>query len=560
MPERSFTISTTRDFPYYRKVWKKVIAILVIAAFLPLVLIGGGMYFYLARTIKHKSINALQTEVISHKKDIDSFLTERIRDLKLIAENNSLSRMISPGTVEDVLFSLQQELPCFQDLGIIGPEGEHLAYTGPYDLMAKNYRRSIWFKAVIKEGVYVSDVFTGFRNEPHFIVAVRQNEGKNSWILRATIMSDLFDNIVTQVLENKKGNAYLINRKGYFQANPRKGDELMMKSSISYLDRFKGVRIEEEGSTLILTIWLETVPWLSVVSIDKKDLFEDIRKVRNIGLFIFLLGGFLIILAIFLTTDNLVSMLEEKRKGNRHMGNRLRRTVFLAASMKLSKGVFSDLNDILSNIHVTATLIKEKGGPENSRETDPMAEQISSEAIRGRNLIDGFARFVRPEEPIIMDLDIHRMVNRLIGFLKPSLIEKNINLITDFQAELPHVRSDGAALRQIFLNLLLNAAAVIGTNGKICISTSIKEKMVIISISDDGPALWNVDIEPIFTSHHLTSRGDWGFGLSISRFNIESIGGVISVKNGKEKGAIFEVRVPMEFNGKFSGSKLVIQN
>ncbi|MCD4676515.1 MAG: cache domain-containing protein, partial [Desulfobacula sp.] len=385
MPDRTFAISATRDFPYYRKVWKKVVVILVVSAFLPLALIGGGMYFYLARTIKHKTMEALQTQAVSHKKDIDSFLTERRMDLKLVSQNNSLEKMISPGMIEQVLASFQNELPYFQDLGIIGPDGDHLAYTGPYDLATKNYMDTFWFKAVMAQGVYVSDVFTGFRNDPHFIIAVRRDEGKSAWILRATVMSGLFDNIVTGVAGNRKGDAYLINSKGDFQTNPRKGGKLMMKSLVSPPDHFEGVQVEKQGPTLTLTTWLETVPWLSVVTIDKKDIFEDSRKVRNISLFVVLLGGFLMVLAILLTTDSLVSMLEEKRKNKRQLDSRLRRTAFLASSMKLSKGVFSDLNDILSNIHVTATLMKEQADPANFGETDLMAEQIFSESIRGKN-------------------------------------------------------------------------------------------------------------------------------------------------------------------------------
>ena len=357
MPDRSFNISTTRDFPYYRKVWKKVVIILIAAAFLPLVVIGGGMYVYMARTIKHKTMEALKTEAISHKNSIDSFLAERTLDLKLISQNNSLSKMTSPGTIEQVFSLLQNQLPCFQDLGIIGSNGDHLAYTGPYDLTDENYTEAVWFKAVMVKGIYVSDVFTGFRNEPHFIIAVKRIEGEEVWILRATILSGLFDNIVTRVAGNRKGDAFLINSQGEFQTNPRYGDRLMMKSSIPPPGPFSGVRVDEKGASIILTTWLETIPWLSVVSVDKKDIFEASRKVQIISLMIVLLAGFLMVMAILLTTDSLVSMLEEKRKSRHRLDARLRRTAFLASSMKLARGVFSDLNDILSNIHVTATLM-----------------------------------------------------------------------------------------------------------------------------------------------------------------------------------------------------------
>ncbi len=554
MPDRSFTISATRDFPYYRKVWKKVVVILIAAVFLPLVLIGGGMYFYMARIIKHKSIEALQAEAVFHKKGIDSFLTERTMNLKLISENNTLEKMISAGTIEQVLSSLQGEFPCFQDLGIIGPDGHHLAYTGPFDLGSKNYSNSIWFKAVMAKGVYISDLFTGFREAPHFVIAVKRNRGKSAWILRATVMSDRFDNVVTRVMGSRKGDAYLINSKGDYQTNPRNGGKLMTKSKVTPPSRFTGVQVEETRLNITLTTWLETIPWLSVVSIDKKEIFEDSRKILNIGFFVLVLAGFIIILAILFTTDSLVSMLEEKRKNRYRLDYRLMRTAFLASSMKLSQGVFSDLNDILSNIHVTATLMKEQAGPANLGETNLMADQIFSETIRGKNLVDGFIRFVQPKDPVIINVNIQMILNRILLFLKAPLMEKNIGVVTDFQDKLPFVRSDVASLQQVFSNLMLNASAVVGPNGSITVSTFMGEHFVKILVSDDGPGLGRTDLDAIFNLQHLTRRGDWGFGLAISRFLIERIGGKIFVRNKKECGVVFEVQVPEKFVGRLVDS------
>ena len=55
----------------------------------------------------------------------------------------------------------------------------------PIKLLFKNYRESPWFKSVMERGIYISDVFTGFRNVPHFVIAVRQSDPDGTWILRA---------------------------------------------------------------------------------------------------------------------------------------------------------------------------------------------------------------------------------------------------------------------------------------------------------------------------------------------------------------------------------------
>lgn len=558
MPDRSFAISTKRDFPYYRKVWKKVILILLAAAFLPLVVIGGGMYVYMARTIQHKTMETLQTEAISHKTRIDSFLSERAMDLKLIAENHRLDNLTAPGSLEQVLFSLQQQLPCFQDLGIIGPTGDHLVYSGPFDLAAKNYGDSAWFKAVMAKGVYISDVFTGMRDEPHFIMAVRRDQENQTWILRATVMAGLFDNIVIQGAGNRKGDAFLVNSKGAFQTTPRNGNKPMTQSLISNPAPFQGVQVLENGTTITLTTWLDTVPWLSVVSMDKQDIFKDSRTLGKVMIFVVLLGGFIMVLAILLTTDSLVAMLEDKKKNTRRLDTRLTRTSFLASAMEMSRGVFGDLNDILSNIHVTARLMKDQADPANLNEIEQMAGQVSSEAIRGRALIDRFARFVESGDPVILDVDIHIVLNQILEFLEAPLTEKNILVTTNFQGGLPCVRSEGAALRQVFLTLLLNSASAAGPNSELSLATSLQGNIVTISISDDGPGLGRADLEHVFDPQHLTRRGDWGFGLAICRSILKKIGGKIAVKNGEEQGVVFKVRISRKFIGGLLDSDLTL--
>ena len=542
--DNRLTSSIRRDFPYYRRLWTRVVVILTASAFLPLAVLGGGLYAYLSHTIKGKTLESLQMEAVSHAQTIDAFLSDRIRDLRLISENNSLQDLTAPGKIEQVLESLRSGLPYFQDLGVIGLQGAHLAYAGPYDLKSRNYLETQWFKETMSNGDYVSDVFTGFRNSPHLIIAVLAQEGDTRWILRATVMSDLLDNIVTQVTGQRKGDAFLINQNGWYQTTPRTGGNLMTPSPIFVPDSFKGVRLEETGDFVRLTTWLNTVPWLSVVTMDKQDIFTDLQRVRNICLLVALLGGFLMVLAILLTTDNLVSILETKQKDIHILDRHLSRTAYMASSMELSKGLFSDLTDILSNLHVTAALIHEKEAV-GSRES--LSDQILSEAKRGHLLIDRFVRFVESDSPVIMDLDLNRILKRIIDFLNPRLIEKQIRLHTDYDKNLPLVKSEGSALNQVLQNILLNAAHVVEKNGTLEVATLTTDQAAVVSIGEDGPGLEPEDMERLFRLDHRTARGDLGFSLSISRSALERLGGKILVENRPDQGVMIQILIPYSF-------------
>ena len=82
----------------------------------------------------------------------------------------------------------------------------------------------------------------------------------------------------------------------------------------------------------------------------------------------------------------------------------------------------------------------------------------------------------------------------------------------------------------------------------------------MILVSDNGPGMGTADMEQLFDPQHLTKRGDWGFGMAISRFIMERIGGKISVRNGEKQGVIFEVQVPEAFIGSFSDSELMLMD
>ncbi len=129
---------------------------------------------------------------------MDQFLAERIIDLQQIANIMDLEAVKRAGGLESVLKTFQPD-PWFTDLGIIDHDGRRLAYTGPYDLISKNYKNAVWFKAIMKRDVYISNVFSGFRNVPHFIFAVKQDYNGKKNIPRATVNAAFFGERVMAV-------------------------------------------------------------------------------------------------------------------------------------------------------------------------------------------------------------------------------------------------------------------------------------------------------------------------------------------------------------------------
>ena len=545
----SFRKTKEKDYPYFRGVWNRVVAALMAASFIPLILIGGGMYYYATSALKEKTLRTLRAQVINHRDAIDQFLAERTMDLKVLSANLGLDSLITPGVLAGVFQSLQlaEGRSCYTDLGIIDDQGRHLAYEGPYDLISKNYKDAPWFKAVMENDVYISDVFSGFRKVPHFIIAVKQTDNEGDWIIRATIDTVYFDNIASQTPGKRSRDAFLINRSGIFQTTPRTGGQLMGQSEFKGLEPFEGVKLEERQDQIHATAWLKNVPWLSVAKIDQGEIFDALNRVRNTGIFVFVLGAILIVLTILLITNQLVSSLETNQRNIRFLDRQLRHTSYMASSMALSHGFFREINDTLTNIDVAATWIKELTREGNLDEIEKSLGQVKSEVLRSQKSIGKFLRFIRPGHPVITEVNINEILDDLLEFLSSELDFKNIKVKRDYQDHLPCIRSDPSKLRQVFQIVFLNAISAIGKDGEINLTTGAYKNGVRVTIADNGPGIPQENIEKIFDPLFTTKPEGSGLGLPICLNILKHMEGSISVRSEAGKGAVFVIQLPFEF-------------
>ena len=315
--------SQERDFPYFRRLWNTIVTALFAAAFIPMLLIGGGMYYYAASALEEKTLESLRKDVRHHQETVDQFLAERIIDLRQVAGAMDLTSLTRSGGLAAVLKPLHTEGAWFTDLGVIDRDGRHLAYEGPYDLITRNYKNAEWFKSVMEYDVYISNVFSGFRKVPHFIIAVKQETNGGLFILRATVNAAYFNELVTGITAKSGGDSFFVNAQGVFQTTPPGGGKLMEPSDIKHPVRFDGLKVEEHDGQIRVMVWLKSVPWLSVVRVQKNVIFGRLYRVRNVGVFVLILGAILIGFTTLLTTNHLVQRLETKRKNIRLMDHHL---------------------------------------------------------------------------------------------------------------------------------------------------------------------------------------------------------------------------------------------
>jgi len=542
-----------KDYPYFRRLFNSIVVALLAASFIPLLLIGGGMYYQAVSILEQKTLAALDAEISEHRETLDHFLTERAIDLKNLSGILGFDYLTNPGNLKKVFDTLRRQLPCFTDIGVIDDQGRHRAYVGPYDLLSKNYKETSWFKGIATKDFYISDVFLGFRNDPHFIIAVKQVTAEGFWILRATVDTAYFEGIVAEILSKRDGDSYLINREGIFQSAPRWGGKIMGQSEVKFIEPFSGVRIEHRGDRIIMMSWLEKVPWLCVAEFKQEDIYSPLRYMRAVGIFAFVLGAMLIVLTVLLTTNYLFSRLETKRRNIRFLDHQLQHSNRMASSMKLASGFVREIKETLSNIDLVLSWVDELAqgdlsGEESRTEVRESLKQVRSEVVRARRATDRFLKSTQSPLPIIREVRVQDLLDEILELLERELHFNRITVRREYQDSLPPVQSDPSQLRQIFQNLIVNAMTAIGKEGAISLTVQGTEERVTLRVGDTGPGIAKERSEKIFDPLFTSKPDGTGLGLSIGASLLKKLGGTISVTSEVGKGSVFTVEIPTRFS------------
>src|SRR5665647_400326 len=213
----------------YRKLWWQHCLAIICFSVIPLLFVNLSLYTIFDRIYTEKVKETLRNTVDSQQDTIDLFFSERIAQLYTIANTNTFQQLTDEGYLNKIFEVMHAKSTSYMDIGIIDNDGNHLAYVGPYYNLLKhvNYSNEPWFLAVKAHGIYISDIFLGYRKIPHFIIAVMVREKNTSWILRVTINMKNINDIVQKAWFGNLSDAFLINKENKLQTKPRFGGDYL---------------------------------------------------------------------------------------------------------------------------------------------------------------------------------------------------------------------------------------------------------------------------------------------------------------------------------------------
>jgi len=226
----------------------------------------------------------------------------------------------------------------------------------------------------------------------------------------------------------------------------------------------------------------------------------------------------------------------------------IRRADRLASLGTLTAGLAHEIRNPLVAIKTLTQLLPERLDDEEFR--DQFLKIAASEVDRISSLVNELLEFARPSDPKLELEDIDTILDGMILLVSTEMKKKQINIIKDYAPNLPSLHIDREQIKQVFLNILLNAIEATTENGKITVKTRSfmkpgGELYLQIEFNDTGCGIPGEYIEDIFNPFFTTKSTGSGLGLSISNQIIQEHRGYIDVESQLGKGSSFFINLPV---------------
>ena len=554
-----------RDRQRFKGIRRMILVRVLLLPFLIVMVVFGTVIYYFATNLRSRVFSELALIAGDHCRLIEQFLEERVADLTFAASSCGPDELKEEGRLPAMFRDLQDSSRAFFDLGVFDEEGNHVAYVGPYDLKGKNYAESEWFRAVQERGVYISDVFLGYRKLPHFVIAVRRSNGPAPWYLRATIDTQFFNDLVESVRVGKTGEAYLINGSGMFQTRRRSGGSLMEVDPDHglYENGENGivpfVARDLSGTRYVnATGRLRPTGWLLVVRQEAREAYAPLYRVLVIGVGIILVGGGVVVLMAFLLASGQARQLILSEREKRQLGNQLIMAGKFAELGEMSVGIAHEINNPLQVMKAEQALMTdllgeiESAGGADKTSVGMIRESIHQVGIqidRCKQITQGLLSFARKNDAVLKTIDIASFIPEVIRMVEQKARLENVRILYEAEPELPELSSDPTQLQQVMLNLLNNALYALRKkeDGEIRITAAREDDSVAIAVADNGCGIDPEIMDKIFLPFFTTKPVGQGTGLGLSTVYgiVERLGGVILVSSEPGVGTVFTVRLPV---------------
>ena len=231
-------------------------------------------------------------------------------------------------------------------------------------------------------------------------------------------------------------------------------------------------------------------------------------------------------------------------KHNKELEANLAQQGKMASLGVLSSGVAHEINNPLGVILGYAAYIEGKLAPDDPNYK--YIHEIKRESKRCKKIVQDLLSYARTPQPVLEETDINALLGQIVDFAANHTDMHHVTVVKEFDESLPSVMVDGDQLRQVAINLILNAGAAMQKGGRLVVSTGPSDDgCVSLKFFDNGAGILDEHLEKIFEPFFTTKVKGTGLGLAITKQIIEQHHGKIGIKSELGCGTTVEVKLPV---------------
>ncbi len=221
----------------------------------------------------------------------------------------------------------------------------------------------------------------------------------------------------------------------------------------------------------------------------------------------------------------------------------LRQSEKLASLGTLSAGLAHELRNPLNTISMLMYAMGQEMSVEDRFRPD--VEVMQGELQRMALLVEQFLEFARPRPPHFQCERIEEIMEETLLLIGPEARTRGIRVLKEWTKDLPLVWADGTQIKQVFLNLLLNALQAMSQGGTLTVRIALSGGSLLSTITDEGEGIPPEVRAKLFEPFFSTKQGGTGLGLSISQRIIEGHNGRLRLSSQPGAGTSVIVRLPL---------------
>jgi len=241
---------------------------------------------------------------------------------------------------------------------------------------------------------------------------------------------------------------------------------------------------------------------------------------------------------------------KQQQGGNEHVEQ-------LEELSKLTGELAHEIKNPLSTIKINLKLASEElKGPQSIQSTEQSGQRIEralrkiaviqKETDRLGQILEGFLRYIDRTELQLASVDINEIISDMADFYTSQAQSHSITIRQGLYEKPLICKVDAGMLKQVLLNLFINAQQAMSDGGELLIRTSRQKDQAIIQVSDTGSGIEPDKLSHIFDVYYSSRPHGSGLGLPTAKKIVEAHKGTITVDSEAGKGTLFTIQLPLQ--------------